>query len=225
MIQDAWDNHRNIIIADTNLNPKTRNGLIKLCEDIGFEVEIKEFPVALEEAWKRDAGRAWGVGHNVIYKQYHQWLEYKGELKYVGNPELPKAIIVDIDGTLARMKDRGPFDWMKVGQDTPIKENIDMVNGMYDRGYAILIFSGRDAVCMDQTRDWLDVNGVPFCWLTMRKEGSFEKDVVVKERMFNEAKERFNIVGVMDDRPQVVRGLWNRIGLHCWAVADQNIEF
>lgn len=31
----------------------------------------------------------------------------------------PKAIIIDIDGTLALRLGRGPFDWNRVGEDLP----------------------------------------------------------------------------------------------------------
>jgi len=47
----------NIIISDTNLNPKTRNKWINLLKSLDYEVEIKEFPITWEEAIKRNAQR------------------------------------------------------------------------------------------------------------------------------------------------------------------------
>ncbi len=41
---------------------------------------------------------------------------------------LPKAIIVDIDGTLAERVNRSPYDWSKVGEDRVKKPIRDIVN-------------------------------------------------------------------------------------------------
>lgn len=66
----------NIIISNTNLNPKTREFWKKFAEKRGYEFEIKEFPISLEEAIERDSKRENSVGEDVIRKQYKQWLEY-----------------------------------------------------------------------------------------------------------------------------------------------------
>ena len=42
-----------------------------------------------------------------------------------------KAIIVDVDGTLADMRGiRGPFEWDKVSQDKPHQDVIDLVKDL-----------------------------------------------------------------------------------------------
>jgi predicted kinase len=203
----------NIIISDTNINPKTRSRLEGLCLSLGYDVEIKDFPITLEEAWRRDALRPNGVGYSVIYKQYQQWLEYVGRRKYVPNKELPKAIIVDIDGTIASHEGiRGPYEWDKVFQDKPRKVILDIVNGLLD-DYIIIVLSGRDSVCLPQTLHWLDDYLPNWDELYMRPEGDMRKDSIVKEEMFwEEITPFYNIVGVIDDRPQVVR-LWHEIGI------------
>ena len=90
-----------IIVSNTNLNPKTREFWKKFAEKHDYEFEIEEFPIALEEAIKRDNLRQNGVGEQVIRKQYQQWLEYIGRKTYTPNEKLQKCIIVDIDGTIA----------------------------------------------------------------------------------------------------------------------------
>lgn len=76
MINAAHDK-KDIIIADTNLNPKTRNKLIAQCEALGYEVEIKEFPISFQEACKRDATRGiYSVGEAVLMKQWESWVTY-----------------------------------------------------------------------------------------------------------------------------------------------------
>ena len=100
----------NIIISNTNLNPKTREFWKDFAKHHNYEFEIKEFPITLEEAIKRDNLRQNGVGEQVIRKQYDQWLKYIGRKTYTPNEKLPKCIIVDIDGTIAEMNGRGPFE-------------------------------------------------------------------------------------------------------------------
>lgn len=42
----------------------------------GYNFEIKEFPISLEEAIERDSKRENSVGEDAIRKQYKLWLEY-----------------------------------------------------------------------------------------------------------------------------------------------------
>jgi predicted kinase len=226
MVMDAFSKGQNIIISDTNLNPKIRNKWIQSLTDLGFEVEIKEFPVTLEEAYKRDTLRANGVGRDVIYTQYKKWLEYTDRKTYVPNTDMPKAILLDIDGTVAQTEGRSPFEWDKVSTDKPRQFVIDIVKGLSDQGYVILALSGRDGVCYDDTKDWLLDNDVPYFYLFMREKGDTRKDTVVKEEIFWDLiAEHWNVVGVLDDRPCVLR-TWREIGIkNVIAVADPYLEF
>jgi predicted kinase len=66
-----------VIISDTNLNPKFRQKLIETCKGLGYEVEIKEFPISFQEALKRDKERGiFSVGEEVLKKQWEQWIKY-----------------------------------------------------------------------------------------------------------------------------------------------------
>ncbi len=56
----------NIIISNTNLNSKTREFWKDFAKHHNYEFEIEEFPIALEEAIKRDNLRQNGVGEQVI---------------------------------------------------------------------------------------------------------------------------------------------------------------
>ena len=75
----------------TNLNKVYRDDWIERATDAGYEVIIKEFPITLEEAWKRDAARGNGVGQTTIYQQYKLWQEYIGVKKYVPCEYKPKG--------------------------------------------------------------------------------------------------------------------------------------
>lgn len=227
MIRMTCYNKFDVIISDTNLNSKYRNQLIDKLQSLGYEVEIKEFPISLEEAWKRDSLRANGVGHSVIYKQYLKWLEYKGEQKYTPNPDLPKTVIVDIDGTVAERGDRGWYEWESVGKDISRNVIIDVVRGMCYQGYKIVFVSGRDAVCREQTKAWLDKHvGTWYDALYMREKGDMRKDSIVKrEIFFRDITPKYNVQCVIDDRPAVLRE-WKFIGIpNILSVGDPWVEF
>lgn len=226
MVMDAFSKGQNIIISDTNLNPKIRNKWVQTLSDLGFEVEIKDFPVTLEEAYKRDTLRANGVGRDVIYTQYKKWLEYTGRKTYTPNADMPKAILLDIDGTVAQMEGRSPYEWDKVSTDKPRQFVIDIVKGLSDQGYVILALSGRDGVCYDDTKYWLNTYDVPHFYLFMREAGDTRKDTVIKEEIFWDLiADHWNVVGILDDRPCVLR-TWREIGIqNVIAVADPYLEF
>jgi predicted kinase len=217
IIHECYMAKKNVIVSDTHLNPKTRAKMVTLLNDHGFShVEIKEFPITLEEAWKRDRFRGvYSVGQEVIYKQYKQWREYKGERVYVPNTTLPDAYICDLDGTLFDMEGvRGPFDWDKVDQDKPREEIINIIRGLYALNYKIILFSGRDGVCKELSEKALAKAQAPYDEFHIRKEGDKRKDTIVKEEMFfREVAEYYNVLGVIDDRPSVCR-MWESLGLN-----------
>jgi hypothetical protein len=179
--------------------------------------------VPLHTCIKRDLLRSRSVGKDVIedmHKRYLAPVPAEPPKRIAG---LPDAILVDIDGTLARMVSRGPFDWDKVDQDVPIKNVVDSIRDIYWGTHVEIIFmSGRDAVCYDKTQRWLRehlgewVGERP---LFMRPEGDMRKDAVVKEEIYRrEIEGRYNVRAVYDDRDQVVK-MWRSIGLTCFQVA------
>lgn len=131
----------------------------------------------------------------------------------------PNAVIFDIDGTLASMTDRGPFEWGAVDTDAPHTDIIALVQMFKDRGYKIIIVSGRDGSAEYKTRHWLRLFSVPFDELFLRPEGNYEKDYVIKERIYkNEIEPKYKVRYVFDDRDQTVKQ-WRDMGLRCLQVA------
>lgn len=226
MIMESAEADENIVISDTNLNENRRNKLIKQLEDLGYDVEVKGFDVSFETAIKRDRLRANGVGEGIIYRQLQGWNDYVGRKTYIPNESLSKAIIVDIDGTIAQMNGRGPFEWDRVGEDNPRWLIIDMVINYHRQGYEIIIVSGRSDECKAQTKDWLEEYMIPYAELHMRKEGDFRRDSAVKEEIFwTYLANKYNIVACIDDRPQMIR-LWYELKIpNVIAVANPYIEF
>lgn len=235
MLFDASVEKKSVVISDTNLNPKHRNALIEKLERYGYEVEIKDFPISYEEAIKRDTFREFSVGQQVIYRQWQQWIEYLNETKYEPSGKLSDCVIFDIDGTLATMDDRGPFEWDKVGTDKPKTFIWQMLDGFVNQGYDIVFLSGRDSCCRTETTKWLNYCLYKLCDyeisaseenLFMRSEKDMRKDYVVKKELFwNNVVPRWDVVGVVDDRPQVLR-LWYDIGVeNVICVGNPFVEF
>ena len=225
-IHQAAKNSQDIILSDLNLNESKRKALVAQLKSLNYEVEFKEFPVAIEVAWERDAARENGVGHSVIATQYENWLKHIGRQKYVPDLSKPKCILVDVDGTLAHMNGkRGAFDWDKVHVDDPDEAVISLVNAFVNQGVKVIVLSGRDGVCEEGTRDWLLEHGIGASALFMRAPGDMRKDTIVKEEIFwRDIADNFNVQFVVDDRPSVCR-MWRELGLKVLQVGNPHIEF
>lgn len=78
-IQAASCEGLNICIAETNLNPRTRNNLKQVCEDVGYKVKIIPLHITLEEAILRNKKRDNGLPEEVILKQWKAWEKYLEE--------------------------------------------------------------------------------------------------------------------------------------------------
>ena len=220
----AVEHEANVIVSDTNLNADRLEASIKRLDGLGYSVEVKTFPISFEEAVKRDAARPNGVGYAVLAKQFEQWNAMFAK-RYTGTPGRPKTVIVDVDGTLARMDGRGPFDWSKVGEDKPNQFVIDVVRGLYREGYTIIVMSGRDGICYDETHEWLDLNSVPYDEHLQRRASDQRADTVIKEELFwQHVADCYDVKFVIDDRPVMIRK-WREMGIETMAVGNQLINF
>ena len=211
----------NVIIDDTNLHEKHFQRMLEIAKDYtNCEVKIKEFTeIPLEECIKRDLKRENTVGEKVIRDMYNTFLAPKIE-HVEHDPNKETIIIVDIDGTLAHMNNRSPFDWMSVGDDTPDTTIIRLVN-ILSEFYKVIVFSGRDSVSRDITKEWLKTNNVTYNKLYMRDKGDMRKDTIIKKELFEKhIKDKYNVEFILDDRNQVVDMWRNELGLKCLQVAE-----
>lgn len=223
-IYDAAAELKDIIISDTNLNSNTRNRLTEILYDLGYEVSFKVFDISFEEACKRNNQRQGGISQTIIYTQYQNYLKYIGRKTYTPDVNKPKCVILDVDGTVAKVNGRGFFDWDKVSTDLPHQHVIDIVKGIQDDTY-IVCMSGRDEVCRQDTEDWLLQHGIYVDELHMRKQGDMRKDTIVKEELFWEhVADNWNVQFAVDDRPSVLR-LWVELGIPIVSVGNPFIEF
>lgn len=128
------------------------------------------------------------------------------------------AWIVDIDGTLAHTEGRrSPYNEALVSLDSPDPVVIELVQLLAPR-YDILICSGRHDTCRTDTVAWLQQHNVPYTNLFMRGAEDNRKDSIIKlEILDNYILPTWNVVGVLDDRNQVVEA-WRSRGLKCLQV-------
>jgi predicted kinase len=219
-ITEAMNNKQDIIIADTNLNPKVQVHLNAIAKSNNYEVSMQDFTsVPVVECIRRDERRDNSVGRGVILGMFERYICKEAPAH---DPNLPNAVVFDMDGTICHMNGkRSPFEWNKVLVDDP-DEHVLEILGMYKNlGYQIIIFTARDGVCKDLCAQWLVENGVPYDLLVTRKENDMRKDYTAKQEMYEENLQgNYNIRAVFDDREQVVLDVWRRNGFKCMQVAN-----
>lgn len=128
---------------------------------------------------------------------------------------LPNCIICDIDGTVAKMGNRSPYDWDKVEEDTPREVVIDTVIALAKKYDALVLFvSGRDASCFYKTQNWLRDNvDYGHFGILMRAAGDMRRDSIVKKELYQkDIQGSYNVIAIFDDRPQVIRECWQPLG-------------
>lgn len=223
IVGSALNEDFSVIVDDTNLHASHEKTLQDMAKIFGAEFEVKSFlDVPIETCIERDLKRLKSVGEKVVRKMAREFrLDDIKVMPLEQDHTLPKAIICDIDGTIAWKGDRSPYDWHRVVEDAPNRAVINLLLRLQvDR--EIILFSGRDSVCRKDTETWLLGHFVPFSKLYMRPEGNCEKDSIIKQRMFDEhVRGKYFVDFVLDDRNQVVE-MWRENGLQCFQVADGN---
>lgn len=226
-----------VVIDDTNLRAK----YVKMWLGFADEVEFVDFPITYEAAVKRDKLRheAGGrlVGADVIKEVFFDRFIGKDGFSLPPVPELtgdgvefakvthimglPKAIIVDIDGTLAHMHDRSPYDPTLYHTDTLDGTIARLVLELADT-HQILVTSGRDAKYRPETVEWLRKHNVFYDQLFMRPEGDTRRDDVVKDELYEtKIRGKWNVEFALDDRDRVVN-MWRAKGIKCLQVQPGN---
>lgn len=226
IIRDTLGAGKSVVVDDTNFAPEHEARLKELAKQYGAEFHTKFFDITPELAIERDLKRPVSVGAKVIMRMYNQYLAPKPQV-YTPPSNKPSAIIVDVDGTLAhgvdgngRVGHRGPFEWNKVRQDTVDHIIADLVNDFFDRGYKVIVVTGRDGSAYNDTELWLADNGIKYTSLYARAVGDNRNDAVFKREVFdNHIRDHYNVKLVLDDRDRVVK-MWRSLGLKVLQVAE-----
>ena len=234
LIKQCLTNNINVVIDNCNIKQSYRNDLIKIAQDIGG-VMYKEIVINtdLNTCIERNANRSRVVPENVIvdfYKKGKDVLNRKKEVQFfipekvMGNliqdDSLPRAIICDLDGTLALLNGRNPYDASTCENDL-INEPVATVVEIFSKlaSYEIIFCSGRMDQYRQQTINFIEKHlDIASYKLFMRKTNDQRKDSIIKEEIYNEKiKGKYFIEFVLDDRNQVV-DFWRSIGLTTFQV-------
>jgi hypothetical protein len=142
-------------------------------------------------------------------------------------------IIVDIDGTIARVGDRlkylkqNPVDWDSFYEacfdDEPISEMIQLVE-VLSQFNRIVFCTGRRESCREKTLKWIDKHFEPemnkCSTLLMRKNDDHRHDTEVKPELLRENGIGLETIAfVLEDRNSMVKK-WRDLGLICLQVAE-----
>lgn len=246
---------KDVIVDDTSLQNKALRKWEDVARGIPANFEVINVEVPLELALERNRARAAAGGRfvpeKVIIDKFQRFCP-KGKfprfipseeaskqnhdksvtsagmkiVKYEPDYSKEEAWIFDLDGTLALFEGlRGPFEWDKVGNDLPHRHVIALAKMVQATGQKIIITSGREDVCFDESAAWLFNEGINVEKMFMRKAGDGRKDSVVKYEIFdNFIRDNYNICGVVDDRLQVCR-LWFDLGMPLFRVGDPEAVF
>lgn len=219
LILQALEDGKHVIIDDTNIHPKHTERIRQLVKGIA-EVEVIDFMhVDVETCIARDLSRPNSVGERVIRRMWKEYLGFE-KPKLVQDANLPRAIICDLDGTLALLNGRSPYDASTCDQDLLNQPVADIVVRFQSAGHHIIFLSGREDKFREPTERFLKQHlGPEFPYtLIMRTTGDMRKDSVIKQELLEkEVVPNWYVDFVLDDRNQVV-DMWRGLGLTCLQV-------
>jgi predicted kinase len=227
MLIEALKEGKHVVIDDTNLSDRPVERITQAVQKYikasgqDVKIEFKEMETSLEESLARDEVREKKVGRDVILKMYrtHILKDERGPHYQPQDDTLPPAILCDLDGTLAIIHDRSPFDGQRCETDLLNEPIAEIVKNYAAMGVKVILMSGRDETARRPTINWLTYNNIPYHALYMRATGDARKDSIVKKELFEaHVKQHYFIKFVLDDRNQVV-DLWRlELGLPCLQV-------
>lgn len=133
---------------------------------------------------------------------------------------MKNTIVVDIDGTIAKVGDRLKYlqqekkDWDSFyehcDEDEPIDDMRQLVQDLDTAGYEIVYCTGRRESVRGKTTEWLIRKGFPFSLgrLLMRKDKDWRHDTEVKPELLAKAGITPDDVWfILEDRDSVVAKL------------------
>lgn len=229
MIKQTIVLNKDVILDNMNID-------LRYIEELKrYNVPIKFVPMttSLELAIERDRNRAKAVGEEVVRKYYKKYEEFQKKFDFkdwtpkpveplvIDGRGLPGVWVFDIDGTLALKGERSPYDYSRVSKDHPNEPVFRVYDALRYMGFDIIVCSGRPEKARRDTEDWLDYYGIKYERLYMRADGDNRKDYIVKEEMWRRIVKTYNIIGMFDDRNQVVEHA-RKLGFTVFQVADGN---
>ena len=220
IILAAVEEGKNVIVADTNLAAKHLYHITELVKGKAT-VDVKSFlNVPIETCIKQDLQRLNSVGKDVILKQYYDFVCKPNKPDY--NNYKRNCILVDLDGTLAlNNHGRSYFDCSTCDKDDVCNEVAELIN-RFKHDTVIVYLTGRERKFEEPTKAFLIKYNLPNGILLMRNNEDNRKDYVIKEEIYKSSIEPYyNVKFVVDDRSQVIRNCWNKLGLFVFKVGRE----
>ena len=245
VFKEALEKKQDIIIDRMNFNKSQRRRYLDPAHKAGYSSVIFILHVPMDECLQRcqlrknhptiknqeDAYEA----VNFFFKNYERVTDDEANsVNRLGWKEpgmATKAIVCDLDGTMANIEHRRhhiprrqPGDKKRPRQNWKafFEEMIfdevnewcrELISSMSDR-YPIIYATGRAGEYNDLTRNWLAEKHLTFpgAKLFSRLEKDYRKDSIIKEIILEfEIKPRYDILFIVDDRKQVV-DMWRSHG-------------
>lgn len=240
-VQKGW----NIIVADTNLNPKTVQKWTEFAKEHKYTLKFENFfdnfkkgkdfvhdyfamNKYSEHCKNQNIRREDGVRESVIDRMMDQYYYSTITPPVLEEDDGLWYIIVDVDGTIAHMGDRrSPYDETKVHLDEPDMTVMNSIHAELEvnpKRIRIIVMSGRHETCQEATEMWLAKNVFPYHEIYMRAEGDDRPDDVVKYELYMKHVfgKKKRVLKVFDDRDKVV-AMWRKLlGLKVYQVAPGN---
>lgn len=219
LILAALEAGKHVLVDDTNLHPKHEERIRQLIKGQAELEVVNLMDVDLETCIERDLKRPNSVGERVIRRMWQQYLDWNPPV-LEQDASLPQAIICDLDGTLALLNGRSPYDASTADQDLLNEPVAEIVRRFHDSGHQVIFLTGREDKYESPTRSFLRQHlGEDFAYeLIMRRTGDARKDALIKREFVEERiLPRFRVSFALDDRNQVV-DMWRSLGLTCLQV-------
>ena len=225
----------NVLLDATHCRAEYINHYIERFNHLA-DIVFKVFDVDAAKLAERCEKRYLSTGKAVpvsVQKKFIEELEIlKQEFDFSTRPQraacepvafqdatLPKAILCDLDGTLALMRARNPYDATHCDEDDLNEPVASVLRTFHGNDYQILLISGREDCFSQPTIRFLEKHAIPYHYLWMRKSKDFRKDAIIKKEIFEkEISKKYFIEFVLDDRNQVVEMWRKELRLPCFQV-------
>ncbi len=134
---------------------------------------------------------------------------------------MDRAVIWDLDGTLADVRASAHFvevekgrqrDWKSyfdaIEEDPPIAASIALLHALRKDGFRIIYLTGRPEYTRAQTERWLTANGLDeYDLLLMRPDGERRAAGEFKIEVVDELRTKYDILCAFEDRIDVAEHL------------------
>ena len=226
LIENAIQMRKNVIVDDTNLNPKHEKYLRQLASKLGVKFEINDSFLKLtpQECIERDKKRIdKTVGADVIWDLYYQWVVPDQNKALNDNSDKQRAVICELKEVLA-LKEYGTTDY---DLDGFISSKVDplmgcVIDALYNYGVElngqkypkIILVTSIDESSREIVELWLNKNDIPYDILLMRDPTDERVECEFMESLYHDQIEKdYAVIGVFESKNSLIRECWQKLGL------------